>query len=78
MPQATYIKIRLLKKHLTIKAAAAILAISPNMLTQLIHGHRPLYAYRVPLAELLEVPVEKIFPDGVRRRSCGARRRRPA
>jgi len=70
MPKTILIKILLLQKNLTIRAAADKLGMSDNLLTQLIHGHRPLYRYRFPLAELLGVSVARLFP-----RSTDHRRR---
>ena len=74
MVQTKKIRMLMVHKGILLVALADGIGVSSSMASKLIHGHRPLYRYRQPLADLLGVDVRSIFPDGTERR---ARRSRP-
>ena len=67
--QSDEIRILLIKKGLSINAAAKRIKLPPSELSKIIHGHQAYFDYRPRLAKLLGVPVEEIFPDGDRQAS---------
>ena len=77
MTNTKFIRVRLIQCDLTVNEAAAQLGLQASNLTAMIRGRLKLYRFRQPLAELLGVPVEKIFTDGAERPRPRGHRHRP-
>ena len=79
MTNTKFIRVRLIQCDLTVNEAAAQLGLQASNLTAMIRGRLKLYRFRQPLADLLGIPVEKLFTDGSKRpRPRGKPRRRAA
>jgi len=79
MTNTKRIRILLIERNLTVNEAAAQLGLQASNLTAMIRGRLKLYRFRQPLADLLGIPVEKLFTDGAERpRPRGKPRRRAA
>jgi len=63
MVQTKKIRILAIELGTTFAQIATDLEIRASMASRLIHGRRPLYPYRQPLADLLDVDLQTIFPD---------------
>ena len=73
-PQAIAIHKALLDHGLLVADVARALDVAPDVISKLIHGYRPLYRLRKPLAELLDVGVDDLFPGEGERVAARARR----